>query len=272
MDELLDLLARRNESVPLDVAALQLATIEHPELDPVPYLALLDSHASELGERVDADTSGEDFVRLLNEYLVEELGFQGDQEQYYSASNSCLNMVLTERVGIPITLALVYMEIARRLDRPVYGIGLPGHFLVQYDDGEFSTFIDPFNSGRLLFDQECLELAKQVTGYDLSSDNSVLLPVSKRHIAIRMLNNLRAVYFKLQDPAKLTAVLDLLITAEPAAADAYKHRGMCRSRMELFKGARTDFETYLRLDPKAHDRTEVEAQIERLRRWLAKLH
>ena len=272
MDELLDLLARRNESVPLDVAALQLATVEHPDLEPGPYIALLDSHASELGERVNDETSGEDFVRLLNEYLVEELGFRGNEAEYYRASNSCLNIVLTERVGIPITLAVLYMEVARRLDRPVYGIGLPGHFVVQYNDGEFSTFIDPFNGGRLLFGQECMELAKQVTGSDVSSDSSVLLPVSKRHIAIRMLNNLRAVYFKQKDPVKSSAVLDLLIIAEPAAAGAYKQRGMCRSQMELFKGARVDFETYLRLEPQAADRTEVEAQIERLKRWLAKLH
>ncbi len=272
MDELLELLARRTEGVPLDVAALQLATIEHPELQPGPYIELLDSHAAELGERVDADTSGEDFVALLNEYVVEELGFRGNEENYYSPSNSCLNMVLTERLGIPITLSVLYIEIARRLERPIYGIGLPGHFLVQYDDGEFSTFIDPFNEGHLLFEHECLELAKQVIGYDMSADSSVLQPVSKRHILIRMLNNLRAVYFKQQEPAKLMAVLDLLITAEPRAADAYKHRGVCRAQMELFKGARTDFETYLTLEPQAFDRSEVEAQIERMKRWLAKLH
>ena len=272
MEELLDLLARRNEGVPLDLAALQLATVEQPDLEPSPYVALLDSHASELGERINDETSGEDFVRLLNEYLVEEIGFRGNETDYYSASNSCLNTVLTERVGIPITLAVLYIEVARRLDRPVYGIGLPGHFVVQYDDGDFSTFIDPFNGGRLLFAQECMELTKQITGYNVSSDSSVLLPVSKRHIVIRMLNNLRAVYFKQQDPAKSSAVLDLLITAEPAAADAYKHRGICRSQLELFKGARTDFETYLQLEPQAFDRAEVEAQIERLKRWLARLH
>ncbi|MEO8128485.1 MAG: transglutaminase-like domain-containing protein [Bryobacteraceae bacterium] len=272
MDELLDLLAGRNENVSLDVAALQLATIEYPDLEAAPYIALLDSHAAELGERVDDATGGEDFVRLLNDYMVDELGFRGNEKDYYCASNSCLNTVLTERTGIPISLAVLYMEVGRRLERPVFGIGLPGHFLVQYDDGEFSAFIDPFNSGRLLFEQECLELAKQVIGYDVSSDSSVLLPVSKRHIAIRMLNNLRAVYFKQQNPQKTSAVLDLLITAEPSAAEAYKHRGLCRSQMELFKGARSDFETYLRLEPEAYDRTEVEAQIERLKRWLARLH
>src|SRR5437868_2927694 len=196
MDELLDLLARRNEAVQLDLAALQLATIEFPKTQSAPYIGLLDSHAAELSERVDEETSGEEFVGLLNQYLVEELGFRGNEDDYYNPSNSCLNMVLTERVGIPITLSVLYMEIGRRLGRPIYGIGLPGHFLVQYDDGEFSAFIDPFNQGRLLFDQECLELATQVTGYDISRDTTVLKPVNRRHILIRMINNLRAVYFK----------------------------------------------------------------------------
>jgi regulator of sirC expression with transglutaminase-like and TPR domain len=272
MQELLDLLARRNEDVPLDLAALQVATIEHPEMLAEPYLGLLDSHATELGERVDSETTGEEFVALLNQYLVEELGFRGNEEDYYNPANSCLDSVLTERAGIPITLSVLYIEIARRLDRPIYGIGLPGHFLVQYDDGEFSTYIDPFNGGRLLFEQECLTLATQVTGYDVSADRSVLEPVSKRHTLIRMLNNMRAVYFRLQDPARSSAVLDLLITAEPGAPDAYKHRGICRAQMELFKGARTDFETYLKLEPEAFDRAEVEAQIEKMRRWLAKLN
>jgi len=272
MDELLDLLAHHDENVALDVAALQLATIEHPDLNLEPYLGLLDSHATEFSERVDDDTSGEEFVELLNHYLVEELGFRGNQDDYYSPANSCLNIVLAERVGIPITLSLVYIEIARRLRRPIYGIGLPGHFLVQYDDGEFSTFIDPFNGGQLLFEQECLELARQVTGAGVSADSSVLAPVNKRHIMIRMLNNLRAVYFKLQDPTKSSSVLDLLIAADPSAAEAYKHRGICRAQLELFKGARTDFETYLKLEPLAFDRAEVEAQIERMKRWLAKLH
>jgi regulator of sirC expression with transglutaminase-like and TPR domain len=272
MDELLDLLARRDETVSLDVAALQLATVEHPNLDAAAYVGLLDSHAAELGDRVDEDAGGEEFVALLNQYLVEELGFRGNEDDYYNPDNSCLNMVLTERVGIPITLSVLYMEIGRRLGRPIYGIGLPGHFLVQYDDGEFSAFIDPFNQGRLLFDQECLELARQVTGYDISGDTTVLEPVSRRHILIRMINNLRAVYFKQQNPAKSSAVLDLLIAAEPTASDAYKHRGICRAQMELFKGARADFETYLRLEPQASDREEVEAQIEKMKRWLAKLH
>src|SRR5207245_9239740 len=130
MQELLDLLARRNEDVPLDLAALQVATIEHPELLAEPYLGLLDSHAAELGERMDSETSGEEFVALLNQYLVEELGFRGNEEDYYNPANSCLDSVLTERAGIPTTLSVLYVAMAGRRDRPIYGRDLPGHALV----------------------------------------------------------------------------------------------------------------------------------------------
>jgi regulator of sirC expression with transglutaminase-like and TPR domain len=272
MQQLLDLLARHDENVRLDVAVLQLATVEHPELHLEPFLELLDSHAKELSERVNDDTEGEEFVELLNEYMIDELGFQGNDEDYYNASNSCLNDVLTNRVGIPITLAVLYMEIGRRLNRPIFGIGLPGHFLAQYDDGDFCTYIDPYNGGRLLADSDCYHLAKEITGIDVSADPTVLAPVSKRHIAIRMLNNLRAVYFRSQEPRKAVEVLTLLIEADPRSADEYKQRGICRAQIKLYKGARADLETYLKLSPQASDRKEVEEQIERMKRWMATLN
>jgi regulator of sirC expression with transglutaminase-like and TPR domain len=176
--------------------------------------------------------------------------------------------VLTERVGIPITLSVAYMEIARRLDRPLYGIGLPGHFIVQYDDGDFSAYIDVFNSGQILLESECFALSKQVTGQDPGADHDLLRPVTKRYILVRMLNNLRAVYFRQKSPPKAAEVLNLLIAAEPDVADSYKQRAICRAQMEMYRGARSDFELYLRLNPHAHDRVQVEAQIERLRAWL----
>ncbi len=268
MQDLLDLLASTNETVPLDVAALQMATIEYPNLTLDPYLALLDSHASELSERVSDLTDGEEFIETMNRYMVEELGFGGNQDDYYKPGNSCLNDVLTERVGIPITLSVAYMEIARRLDRPLYGIGLPGHFIVQYDDGDFSAYIDVFNSGQILLESECFALSKQVTGQDPGADHDLLKPVTKRYILVRMLNNLRAVYFRQKSPPKAAEVLNLLIAAEPDVADSYKQRAICRAQMEMYRGARSDFEMYLRLNPQAHDRVQVEGQIERLKSWL----
>ncbi len=269
MEELRDLLVNGNEDVPLDVAALQLATIEHPGCPVDPFLHLLDSHANEFAERIDSDTDGDEFVELLNQYLIEELGFRGNEEDYYHPDNSCLNEVLAQRVGIPITLSIVYMEIARRLARPIYGVGLPGHFLIEYNDGDFSTYIDPFHGGHLLTAAECCELAKEITGLDITADPAALEPVSRRHIIVRMLNNLRSVYFRRNDPAKAVQVLDLLIEADPSSAEEYKQRGICQAQVKAYKKAHIDLEMYLKLSPEAHDRKDVEDQIERMKRWLA---
>jgi regulator of sirC expression with transglutaminase-like and TPR domain len=254
--------------VPLDVAALQIATIEYPELAVEPFLVLLDSHATEFGERVNARTSGEEFIDLLNHYLFEELGFQGNSEEYYDPANSCLNEVLTRRLGIPISLSLVYIEIGRRLGRPIHGVGLPGHFLVSYEGADFQAIIDPFHAGQIRSEQECYELAREATGVPLQDDPDLLAPVSNRHIAIRMLNNLRSIYFQRREAFKAVRVLDLLIESAPDSAEEYKQRGVCLARIERYEEARDDFEKYLRLAPNAADRRQVAAELDRVRRLI----
>ena len=179
--------------------------------------------------------------------------------------------MLTKRVGIPISLSVVYMEIARRLGRTVHGIGLPGHFIVQYEDDLMTAFVDPFHAGRLMFDTECFDLAREITGLDVSADPAVLKPVSKRQILVRMLNNLRSVYFQRREPAKAVQVLGLLIEADPGSAEEYKQRGICLAQVHRFEEARQDLKTYLRLSPGAPDREPVRKQIERINQYLAAL-
>jgi regulator of sirC expression with transglutaminase-like and TPR domain len=252
--------------VPLDVAALQIATIEYPNSPIEPFLVLLDSHATEFAERVTQRTTGETFVRRLNDYLFDELGFQGNSTDYYDPANSCLNEVLTRRLGIPITLAVVYIEIGRRLGRQIHGIGLPGHFMVQYEGPDFQALIDPFHAGQLRTEEECFEMAREATGMPLRDDPSLIEPVSNRHIAIRMLNNLRAIYFQRQQPGKAMKVLNLLIESEPESAEEYKQRAVCRAQLEQFEEARGDLETYLRLAPNAPDKEQVIAEMVRIRK------
>jgi regulator of sirC expression with transglutaminase-like and TPR domain len=266
MLELRELLRGDSADVPLDVAALQIATIEYPNMAIEPYLVLLDSHATEFADRVGRRTSGQQFVQLLNEYLFQELGFQGNSDDYYDPANSCLNEVLTRRLGIPITLALVYMEIGRRLGRQIHGIGLPGHFMVQYDGPDFHALLDPFHNGQIRSEEECYELAREATGMPLADDPSLIAPVTARHIAVRMLNNLRAVYFQRRQPDKALRVLDLLIEADPASTEEYKQRGICRTQLEQFDEARADLEMYLRLSPNATDREQVIAEMVRIRK------
>lgn len=272
MRELEDLLVNRDENVPLDAALLQLASVEHPNIDVTYFVEVLDSHARELDEIAGTGLDGEDWIAATNEYLYDNLGFCGNQSDYYSPRNSCLNDVLVERKGIPITLSVVYMEIARRLDRTVRGIGLPGHFIVHYQDREFSAYIDCFHEGRILLPEECRELAARVAGVDIDAHPEAMKPVTKWQIAIRMLNNMRVAYYEKKDYERAIRVLDLYLAALPGSADEYKQRGGlhlgCRRPVEALR----DFQKYLELAPRAADRAEIEGHAATLRRYVQSLN
>ena len=147
---LLDALRDDRSSVTLDVAALELASIEFPGLDMEASFFRLNNLAEQIQSQLVANATGLDFISTCNELMFDVLQFRGNEEDYYDPRNSCLNSVLMRRLGIPISLSVVYIEIARRLNRPVYGIGLPGHFIVVYQDIDSRFFIDPFHRGRIL--------------------------------------------------------------------------------------------------------------------------
>jgi len=272
MQALLDLLTGRSEEPALDRAALELARIEYPGLDIEPFIEILDSYAIELSERLAGRSGGAAYVQAANQYLFGELGFTGNAENYYDPRNSCLNEVLTARTGIPITLAVVYLEIGRRLAQPVYGIGLPGHFIVQYRDADFAAFIDVFHGGRLLTTADCFALSRQSAGVPPSDDPRLLAPAAKRHILIRMLHNLRGVYHHRQAFGKALQTLNLLIAADPQAAVEYQQRGIVHLQMRNLAAARSDLETYLRLAPGATDRADIEQRVRALRSYQAGLN
>ncbi len=265
---LVELLAGRGDDLELDCAALALAAIEYPDVDGGSFLALLDSYAVELAGRLPEPCDGPQFVAAANQYLFDELGFTGNARNYYDPRNSCLNEVLTSRTGIPITLSLVYMEIARRLAKPVFGIGLPGRFLVQYDDGGFSTFIDAFHGGALLSPADCYDLARRMSGEQLPDDPALLARVGKAQILRRMINNLRTVYFFRRAYSKALKVLDLLLAANPESADEYKQRSVVLLGMKNYTGARNDLEKYLALAPACADREEMQKQLQALQRYI----
>jgi regulator of sirC expression with transglutaminase-like and TPR domain len=234
-------------------------------------LKTLDEFASEIGARLDPEHDGAEFVRVANHYLFDELSFRGNESEYYDPRNSCLDSVLDRRTGIPITLSVIYIEVARRLGKPVYGIGLPGHFIVQYNDGQYSTFADPFHAGKLLTAEDCRLLAREV-GVDIAAEPSTLQPVSTRYILVRMLNNLRSSYFRTKNYTKAIEALDLLVGAFPANAEYYKARGVAALQVRKFRAARADLEKYLKCAPEAEDKAEVTKQLEAIHRWLGRLN
>lgn len=266
---LIQALREERSEVPLDVAALELAAIEFPGLEVDSCLFRLENVAEQIRPHIKENSSGLDFVRAINEVLFDILQFRGNEEEYYDPRNCCLNAVLTRRLGIPITLSVVYMEVARRLDRSVYGVGLPGHFIVAYEDRNSRYWIDAFHGGRILTFRDCCALAKQTAGVDLRSNPAVLAPVNNRQILVRMLSNLKAIYLRGEAFDKARQVLDLLIDAMPEYAEEYRHRGIVHMRQLNHRAAKEDLETYLRLEPDAPEREQVQKQLLLIERWRA---
>lgn len=268
VDDLKGLLAGYDDTMELDQAALNLATIEFPELDFRPSLLALDRFANDIADRCSDLSDGREFVRVANTYLFEEVGLRGSNaDDYYNPGNSCLNRVLDERRGIPITLSVIYMEIGRRLAKRVVGIGLPRHFVIQYDDGDYSAYLDPFHGGTILSPEDCYRLAQ------VEDENPRLLaPACKQQIVMRMINNLRGIYFSKRSFEKAQEILTLLIEANPDAAEEYKQRGLVRLHMRQLVAGKRDLQRYLALNPRAEDKEEIEAQLHAVGKWLAALN
>jgi regulator of sirC expression with transglutaminase-like and TPR domain len=264
--QLKELLAGKGPGTDLDRAALTLATIEFPGLVIDNSLRSLDVFAREIDER-SRGGNGREYIDAANQFLFREIGIRGNAEDYYDPHNSFLNQVIARRVGIPISLSVLYMEISRRLSRPVFGIGLPSHFVVQYNDGLYSTFIDPFHDGELLSADQCYDRAHMAIG-----DPRVLVPVDNRQILFRMINNLRGIYFSRRRFAQAMQVMDLLVDVSPSLGDLRRQRAQLSIQMQNMRAARRDLEDYLRLAPDAADREEIESQLRSIARWSASLN
>lgn len=190
-----------DDYIDLEKNALLIARYAYPSLDTEAYVQKLEGMATEVRERMGRRVSGEEAVKTLNRYLFSEQGFRGNTKNYYEVDNSYLNRVIDRRIGIPISLSAVYLLIGRRLGLPLYGIGMPGHFLVKFDSERYKIFIDCFNSGALLSEKDCSRFLVQA-GYGF--EEKYLRRSSNRTVLIRMLKNLIAIYGKLDDSVKVT--------------------------------------------------------------------
>ncbi|MEP7354243.1 MAG: transglutaminase-like domain-containing protein [Acidobacteriota bacterium] len=263
------ILTDSNPKARLDQAAFEIAQLHAPDLgssehDPQPYLDQLNELAANLGDRLRNFNDGREFVEKAQSYLFGELGFQGNMTDYYDPLNNCLDHVLDRRVGNPITLSVLYMEIARRLQMPVYGISLPGHFVVQFDDRRYATYVDPFGGGEAITIEKCFTLAGAKV-----PDPALLRRATNKQIVMRMLHNLHGSYVRLHDIPRAVAALDLLILGAPQDATWHKLRGMFHLKLKRYGSAREDLEKYLAYTPDAADRTAVLQQLQSIHQWLA---
>jgi len=253
---------RPEDALDLGRAALAIAEAEYPRLDITAYLARIDELAVAVTKHLTGDESGPHrSIAALNYVLFQKCAFRGNRDDYFDAKNSFLNEVIDRRIGIPITLSVLYMEVARRIGLPLLGVGFPGHFLVKYLDDREEIVIDPFNGGDIRTPDSLQELLAGLYGKPVALSPQLLDPVTKKQILRRMLNNLKFIYLRQRDLVKALAALDRMMTAEPNLPEDLRERGQVYLALEYFPQAKADFESYLRLAPDAPDAGKIRDQL-----------
>jgi regulator of sirC expression with transglutaminase-like and TPR domain len=248
-------------------AALLYARDAYPNLDVNSYLARLDDMAEELSLRLNHQHP----ITAINGFLFDELAFRGNEDHYFDPRNSFLNQVLDRRIGIPITLSVIYLELARRLHLPMKGIGLPGHFVVRYDGDQDVLYLDPFNRGKTLTEQDCRRQVTAISGGRLAFDPSFLTPLNSRQILSRMLRNLKAIYTAQGDFKSAVGTVEKLILLNPKMIEEIRDLGVLHYYAGHKLKAVGCLEKYLELAPDAEDieivRHNLRVIIEKVARW-----
>lgn len=264
-----------DEAINLAEAALLIASEEYPGLDIAAYLARLDEMAATLRRRLRADISPADTIIALNRFLFDEHGFSGNAADYYDPRHSFLNEVLDRKRGIPLTLALVYMEIGRRVGLPVQGISFPAHFLVKCQLREGMVVLDPYAKGISLSFDEIRRRIKSLRN-DAEPPRSViagmLATASNKDVLVRMLRNLKGIYSHHQQWLKALAATDRIISVMPGLAEEYRDRGMIYLSLECFRAALFDLQAYIKMLPVAADADSVRQKVVELQRVASRLN
>ncbi len=249
-----------DDEIDLGRTALAIADAEYPGLDIESYVARIDRLAAAVQDRSGDEADAYRLIAALNYTLFSVEGFRGNQDDYYDPKNSFLNEVMERKQGIPITLSVLYMEVARRVGLDLCGVGFPGHFLVRYVGKEGEIVIDPFHQGEVRSIQELKDMLDEMYRGRITFQPEFLSPVSKKQILRRMLNNLKGIYLDQGDLIKGLSVVDRLVILEPDSAEEIRDRGLLYLKLECFSQALEDLEAYLRLAPNADDAAEIREQ------------
>ncbi len=261
-------LVAEDDSLPLTEAALSLAQDAYPDLDMQAALAELDTLVVRFRRRVRTELPKREMVDALNDYFFRELGFACNHNDYYDPDNSYLNMVLKRRRGIPISLAVLYLELAGQLGLAVRGVSFPGHFLLRATLADGDAMIDP-TTGRSLSETDLVDMLEPYVAHPEETMSStlraLLQPATGREVLARMLNNLKSIYLQTERWQRLLAVQQRLVILLPGHPDEVRDRGFAYARLDYLRPALEDLESYLDECPEAVDATIVEAQLTELR-------
>jgi len=277
------LVAGEDMAIDLSLAALLIANLEYPELDIAHYMAQLDSLAERvralLGltgagtlEKLPVNMDVSAVIAAMNTVLLGHEHFLGNTQDYYNSSNIFLNEVLERHTGIPIALSLLYMEVGRRVGVWFDGIGLPFHFVVGCRFQQKRIYIDPFESGRVLSEQECRRRVRQVIGKKDKIPTQWFEPVSRKYLLIRMLNNLKHIYLHSEDYARALRICDCILVLAPRSPQERRDRGVIYLQLKRYGRALSDLAAYLQLAPLAEDHDEIQRQVKMIRQILAMMN
>ncbi len=250
--------------VSLAAAALYIAQEDYWDMNPSEYIEKLDRMADSVRSRLPKNRYPLKVIKVINQYLFEELKFSGNRQNYYDPDNSCLNCVLDRRLGIPISLSLVYLEIAARLGFLMVGVGMPGHFLIRPVVDEMAVFVDPFHQGEVLFLADCQERFYQQYGENAQWDDDFLSAVPPKAFLARMLMNLKTVYLVMEAFESAIATLDKLLILMPGQPQQLRDRGLLHYEVKNYALAEQDLKGYLRSQPQAPDHQNIQKILERI--------
>jgi regulator of sirC expression with transglutaminase-like and TPR domain len=269
------IVAGPEEEVDLAEGALVIAAHEYGGLDIRAYLARMDEMAAALRSRLRQDMGATERILALNRFLFNELGFGGNVADYYDPRNSYLNEVLDRRLGIPITLSLVYLEIGRRIGLALHGVSFPGHFLVRCTVRDGLVVLDPYGRGASLSLDDLQQRLRALRGGAEATPEvtrRMLAVAGRKEILARMLRNLKAIHLERRDAQRALAAASLIIELEPRAAEEYRDRARIYLDLECFRAALSDFRNYLMLSPGAEDAATVKRSVAELQGIAARLN
>jgi regulator of sirC expression with transglutaminase-like and TPR domain len=270
MDAIRALVSTPDRQIDLGRAALAVARIEHPGLDVEAELARLDALAARSGAA--AARGPQAVLDRLVAFLFAEEGFRGNADEYYDPRNSCLNDVLDRRLGIPITLSVLTIEIGRRVGLEIDGVGLPGHFIVGARLAARRVFLDPFHGGAVLTPESASEVASRAVGRPVKLEEAHWAPCSKHQIVVRMLRNLKGIYAKRQDWDRALGVVDRLLVLDADSGVHLRDRGTVLVRMGRLREGAQEWERYLTRFPSVPDANGFRDELRKVRQQLGSLN
>ncbi len=252
----------------LATGALLVASTDDPNVDIDASLDNLDRMAEAARSRTPSQAGPLEELNAITDLLFGVIGFSGNRDDYYDPNNSYLHQVLQRRLGIPITLSLLCIEVGRRAGVPVLGIGMPGHFLVRHRDEE-NHFVDAFNGGLLMNRDECGAVMRQAAGDDARLEEHHLNPVTPREILARILRNLKAIYWDREEFDRCITTIGALMAVLPDRPEEQRDRGVVHLKAGNHQQSADDFAAYIELAPQADDIETVRNALARLRGTLS---